>query len=195
MEMSCITRLDQWFSERGEEIRTAWLDQTVAWYSKVYRDFIQDQRNPFANPTGAILRVGIDRLFAALVEGAGVEPCREILNPMIRLKAVQDGPPSQALAFLPDLKTILHAQLRDQSQAEGFRQAMTEMERRIDAITLLAFDVYLECRETIYQLRVGEMKRSVARLLPASGERMAQPAEPLRGEDCSVCSSPGGNGS
>ncbi|MCL5270256.1 MAG: RsbRD N-terminal domain-containing protein [bacterium] len=177
--------LGQWIAVHGGKVRAAWLDQTVALYGDAFRDFVRKQHDPFANPGGAILKNGIDRLFAALAEGADAVAMSEILRPVIRLKAVQDVPPSEALAFVPLLKTIVRAQegAAQTGGAPADNPAELELERRIDALLLVAFDVFVECRQAVYQLRVNEMKRNVARLLNRFGERDLPPAGPSGGED------------
>ena len=39
---------------------------------------------------------------------------------------------------------------------------LTELERQIDRVALAAFDVFVQCREQVYELRVNEVKRRVS---------------------------------
>jgi hypothetical protein len=39
------------------------------------------------------------------------------------------------------------------------------MEGKIDEMALISFNIYMECREKLYQLRVDEIKNRTARLL------------------------------
>jgi hypothetical protein len=66
----------------------------------------------------------------------------------VRIRAVQNFTPSQAIGFVFDLKGLIRA------MAPADRQASKEMvviESRIDALALLAFDLYMSCREKIYE--------------------------------------------
>ena len=161
MDGSGGIKLEEWLAAHGEELRRAWLEATAARYGDVFRHFVRRQPDPFANPSGAILREGTGRLLTALAEPADAAVLREVLMPMIRLKAVQDVPPSEALAFVPLLKELVPADGADAPSPA----ARAELARRLDALLLVAFDVFVECRQTVYQLRVHEMQRNVARLL------------------------------
>ena len=43
------------------------------------------------------------------------------------------------------------------------------MESRIDDLALLAFDVYMNCREKLYEIKANEAKNQVSRLLKKAG--------------------------
>ena len=43
------------------------------------------------------------------------------------------------------------------------------MESRIDDLALLAFDIYMKCREKLYDIRANEAKNQVSRLLQRAG--------------------------
>ena len=46
---------------------------------------------------------------------------------------------------------------------------MSELEEKIDEMVLISFDIYLKCRETLYQIRVEQAKNQVAGLLRRAG--------------------------
>jgi hypothetical protein len=163
--------VNQFLSEHRKAVGKAWLDRTLALYSAEYGQFVRNNPDPFANPVGAILKEGIDGLLAALFEEADTERCRAALLPVVRLRAVQEAPPSQALAFVPLLKDVVRETLQDKGRGEEMGGALPAFDGRVDRLTLLAFDVYSECRERIFELRVNELKRSTARLLRPRGRR------------------------
>lgn len=170
--------LKRLLSERAAQVLEAWLDRTLAIYADQYGRFVKANRDRFANPVGAILREGLESLWEALLEGADAERCRAALAPIIRVKAVQEAPPSQALAFVPVLKDVVADILRDRVREERAREAFRAFEARIDRLTLLAFDLYAECREKIFALRVNELKRNTARLPGRPGRKRAASGEP-----------------
>lgn len=164
-------------SEYRAAVCEAWLDRALAIYSNEYGGFVRGRQNPFANPVGAILKEGLASLFDALVDGADAERCRAALTPVIRIRAVQDAPPSQALAFVPLLKDVVRKILHKEMQDEKTREAVSDFEARIDQAALLAFDIYSECREKIFELRVNELKRNTVRLLSRPGAPAASSDE------------------
>jgi hypothetical protein len=38
-------------------------------------------------------------------------------------------------------------------------EELSALETRIDRLALLAFDCYMKCREKIYEIRLGELRR------------------------------------
>ena len=46
---------------------------------------------------------------------------------------------------------------------------LTAFENRIDHLSLLAFDLYVGCREKIYEIKANEVKRKYFKLLDRSG--------------------------
>jgi hypothetical protein len=82
------------------------------------------------------------------------------LDRIIRIRAVQELTPSQALAFILDLKQVV-GEVAGEAAADELRA----FEQRVDQLVLTAFDVYSECREQISSIRINEIrKRSLDRI-------------------------------
>jgi hypothetical protein len=91
------------------------------------------------------------------------------LDEIIRIRALQDFAPSQALAFIFLLKNVIRQELADEIQQENLAAEILELESRIDGLALLGFDVYSKRREKIYEIRANEMKGRVSLLLRKAG--------------------------
>jgi len=89
------------------------------------------------------------------------------LDNIIRIKAIQDFTPSQAISFIFDLKKIVREEFK--SDNSGFEDRISEelskLDSRIDNLALEAFDIYMKCREKIYDLRAKEFQDKTFRLL------------------------------
>lgn len=70
--------------------------------------------------------------------------------------AVQDVPPSQALSFMYKLKTVVREAVN--KGADKTVRDLLAYEDKIDQAVLLGFNIYLDCRETIYKMRLHEVK-------------------------------------
>lgn len=182
--------LEQLLSEQGSAIREAWFRKLLDAYPEQYRNHLKGKRDPFANPVGATLREGLDRLFEAIAFEADDGRCRAALDPIVRLKAVQDAPPSAALAFIPLLKSVLGEILGEAIRDEDTRRSLRALEARIDKATLLAFDLYSECRQKIFEIRVNEIKRNTDRLPGGPG---GPPGEAPRSDCGETCNPEGGS--
>lgn len=176
-------------SEQKSRICRVWVERTLAAHSEEFARFATDNRDAFSNPVGEIVRTGLGELFDALLDGADTDRFRAALEQVIRLKAVQDQPASQALAFIPLLKDLVRDQFPKDKQDKKAREALAVFEGRIDQALLVAFDLYTECRERIFQLRVNELKRSTAGLLRQSGKLRPTAAEAVDGSCPAACES------
>jgi hypothetical protein len=94
---------------------------------------------------------------------------KPLLDSIVRIRAVQAFAPSQATAFVLSLKRVLRDTLSKYLQDQGVANDLLALEVRIDALCLMAFDVYLECRETIYRIQANEMKNLTQRAFERAG--------------------------
>lgn len=143
------------------------------------------EQDPFANPVGRSIREGTAQLLEAILNGMDPDALRRGLDLMLRVRAVQQFSPSQAVAFVFALKSVFREVLPEAQSDLEAALVLSELDRRVDQVALLAFDVYSECREEISRLRVNEVKRQVAwvleqlrrRSLGADPERRGSPDE------------------
>lgn len=157
MVMAGTLHLDQKRAIVGE-----WVARTLGSYPEQTARLLLQQKDPFRNPAGHLFTEGLPALFEQLTGGWEQARVREILDPIIRLRAVQDFTPSQAVGFVLLLKQVIR------EQAES---ALTqEMSDRIDQLALLAFDLFMKCREEAYEIRAREARRL------AEGVRFRMPA-------------------
>jgi hypothetical protein len=167
--------------ERSSAIAGRWLGDTLNTYSGDASAAFKRQKDPFANPVGHALRVGLNAVVAALVEGEEPDEICPHLDEIIRIRAIQEFAPSEALSFVFLLKEATRAELGKAVGEPSVAAELAEFEGRIDRIGLLAFDSYVASREKVYQLRVNEVKRGVSKIV----QRMNRQGSPARMEDAS----------
>lgn len=168
--------------EKRSAIADRWIGDTLNTYSKDASAAFGRQKNPFANPVGHALRVGLNAAVEDLVEGKEPDEICPHLDEIIKMRAVQEFTPSQALAFVFSLKEAIGAELGKALGEPSAAGELARLDRRIDRIGLLAFDRYVASREKVYQLRVNEMKRSVSNIV----KRLDRQGSAPETEDASV---------
>ncbi len=151
--------------EKQENIVKHWVLTLFDTYPADAQDFLRNQRNRFANPVGYTFLVATEALFKCLVEEAELEEFHVHMDKIIRIRAVQDFKPSEAISFVFMLKGILREALRDDLKDSGVRAQLEDLESTIDTLGLMALDIYVGCKEQLYQLRVDEVKRNTYMLL------------------------------
>lgn len=155
--------LQRLLAEKREAILRRWLDLVLDAYPADTRNFLRSPKNQFTNPVGHTITEGLVSLYDQLQGKDEPVAVVQAVDRLMRVRAVQDMTPSEALGFIPALKPILREELRE-LQGEDL-QALRALEDRIDRLTLLAFDIYSGCKEGLYRIRVEEIRNRTERLL------------------------------
>ena len=132
-----------------------WIDHVLDSYGAP--DFFKKQKDRFANPIGATVSDGLQELYAILLEERELEGAARSLEQIIKIRAVQDLTPAQAVSFVYLLKSIVREELAKEKNLEEIQASLSEFEARIDKVALMAFDFYMNCRERLHQIRVNEV--------------------------------------
>jgi hypothetical protein len=158
-------------AKRGA-IVAEWLTRTLRSYPEHTSRFLSREQDPFKNPVGHTLAEALPALFDRLVEGADAATLSRILDPIVRMRAVQDFSAGQAVAFVFLLKRVLLEALGGERRGGADGEGLTALEARIDEMALLAFDLFMQCRERLYEIRANEAKRRLF-VLERIGEKRA----------------------
>ena len=152
-------------SEKKSSILERWFDIVLEAYRSEASGFFKKGKRQFANPVGYTLSQGLESVLDELLreQELDVDKISPALDSIIRIRAVQDLTPSQALVFIFRLKKIL----REEIERAGFAHSeeIEVLESRIDVIALISFDLYIKCREKIYDLKANELRNMTFRLL------------------------------
>ena len=146
-----------------------WFDTTIDTYPTDTSQFLRQQKDSFANPVGNTIRENLAALFQGLIRSANRDNLSRALDPIVRIRAVQDFTPSQAIGFIRFLKDAIRGQLASQLKDPSIAEAMLEFESRIDTLSLLAFDVYMDCREKLYQIKSDQEQKRALKVFERAG--------------------------
>jgi hypothetical protein len=142
-----------------------WLDVIVGSYALDTSNYGKALGNQFTNPIGSTLSKGVEDIFADLLRGPDEKKTAEVLADVVRLRAVQDFLPSQALSFFFSLKSIIRKELSAEIAEQQLSEEMLSLESSIDNLALSAFDMFMQSREKIYEIKAREVQRMNFRLL------------------------------
>jgi hypothetical protein len=163
--------------ERTDTIVERWVEATLSSYPSEASALFQKRQDPFANPIGDSVRKGTRGVLQTILGGMDQKALRFHLDEIVRVRAVQDMSPSQALSFVFSLRSILRDVLPELDTDPGLRRELPELEEKIDTVALTAFEVYAERREEVSQLRINEVKRQVAWVFEKMNQRDAKASE------------------
>jgi hypothetical protein len=148
--------LEEVLRERRQAIKERWLDLVLADYSPDTSNFLKNKKDRFANPVGHTLTQGLDVLCDALIDGRDGAEITDTLADVIRIRAVQELPPSVGVGFLQALKRAVELEAGKALDAAALRA----FDQRVDALALRAFDLYMACRAKIFEIRIDDLRRS-----------------------------------
>ena len=169
--------------KKKDGIVRRWFEAGLSAYAEEASTAFQRQQDPFANPVGNRLRTGTREIFEALLDGLDGAQIRGPLNEIIRIRAVQELPASRAVGFVFELKDAIRAELSGLTFDPRFAPDLARLDGQIDRIALAAFDIFVQCRERVCELRVKEVKRQVSWLVGKmnAGGSEPEPAQTDRG--------------
>lgn len=159
-------KLTNILTKKRASIIQTWFDQIIETYPPDTAKFLKRQKNRFANPVGATLSEGMEGIFDSIINKEGnTDRAVPFLDSIIRIRAIQDFAPSRALAFIFILKKIIRKEIEHEPNAHGLTDEVLMLEKSIDELALKAFDIYMECREKIYEIKANEVRNMTFRLL------------------------------
>ncbi len=157
--------LEEHLINNRSSIIKKWRGVVLGTYPEGTQRFLTKEKSRFANPVGHVIDRDIETLYDELIKGEDKQKIASCLDNIIRIRAVQDFKPSHAVSFVLDLKRIVREELAAGPAKNGLWEELQVFETRVDDVALLAFDVYSQCRQKIYDIRVKEVKNQVERLL------------------------------
>ena len=156
-------------AQRKTAILKRWFALVIGTYPSDTAKFLKSQKDPFANPVGRTISRGLEALFDELLKGMDYETITSFLDPIIRIRAVQNFSPSQAIGFIFSLKNVIRESLSKEIAEEQIAKDLLLFELKIDELSLIAFNLYMQCREKIYKLKANEMKDRTFRAFERAG--------------------------
>jgi len=143
-----------------------WFTQVIDTYPAETARFLRRQSDPFANPVGQSTLQGLRTLIDLLGAGFDVKRVQTALDPIIRIRAIQDFTPARATRFVFELKRIIRDEVPENQRSS---EELQRMEHLIDEMALTAFDIYMQCREKINDLKANEMKSRTYKAFARAG--------------------------
>ena len=156
-------------SERKVSLTERWQQRLFESYPAETATFLKKEKDRFGNPVGQRLSQGLRELVQAFLAEMDRDQVLAGLDEILRIRAIQDFTPSQALAFIFLLKNVIREELAPELTSGQYSQELQELEARIDGLALLGFDVYTQRRELLNQVRVDEIRSRVSGLLRRTG--------------------------
>ena len=163
-------KLEDLLKQKASHIQKRWLALIIDTYPADSQRFLREQKDRFANPVGTALARAVETLYHELLHGMNSEKVDSALDEIVRIRAVQDFSPARAMTFIFLLKKVLREELYQEiKESRAAWEDVLALEARVDEMALRGFDLYMNCREKVYEIRAREAKNHVSRLLQKAG--------------------------
>jgi hypothetical protein len=163
-----MTRIEEILLGKKREIIKKCINLTIETYPQETSELLKREEDRFLNPAGFTIRSEIENIFDEVIGAMDPERLAASLENVIRIRAIQNFAPSEAISFVYLLKRSIREELGAKTAWDVGRGTWdgkstpevgwVELDERIDRIALMAFDVYMRCREKVYEIRLKEMK-------------------------------------
>jgi hypothetical protein len=151
--------------DKKQNLVNQWFSAVIDTYPKESAKFFKSNTDPFANPVGNTIKQNLVLLFDQVIKSQmDASAAKEALDPIIRIRAVQEFAPSQALSFITRIKQIIAKEISSRRK-DIDTSFLPVIDAHVDELMLIAFDIYTACKHQIYSLRINEAKQRVRQLL------------------------------
>jgi len=161
-------RLSEILTKEKDAALTAWRRRIFDAYPPETAQFLENRIDQFQNPVGHTISQSLETLYDCLLDDAREEERREALDRLIRIRSVQKFSAGAAVGFVFLLKGVVRERAKDYPPNPQLAEDFLDFDRRVDLLTLEAFDVYAACREQLLQIRIREIERTYDRALKRS---------------------------
>ncbi|MBT8369512.1 MAG: RsbRD N-terminal domain-containing protein [Deltaproteobacteria bacterium] len=92
--------LKKLLEEKKSSIIKKWVQKTIDSYAPDAAMFFNNQMNDFLNPVGGTIRSSLESLYDTILFKKDADRIKSTLEPLIKIRAVQNFTASQAVGFL-----------------------------------------------------------------------------------------------
>ena len=172
--------LKKLLSENKSSILEKWLNLVVETHTTEISSFLKN-KDRFSNPVGYTISKDMNVLYQELLNGSvNSKEAFASLDNIFKIRAIQGFSPQEAIAFVFFLRKAITEVLGDKIEKEQIVREWLDFECNIDELASASFDIYMKCREKVYDVRVSEAKAEgerAFRLLEIMGRTNAQHVE------------------
>ncbi len=157
-----MQRLKSVLSAHEKALTDAWFERMLLAYPEASRKYFARVQKEFTNPVGANLYHSLEALCHELLkEEPNSDAVYDHLQMILRIKAVQEVDASKALSFVPAFKQIIQRECAAEIK-DGVIQLpdLLAFFDELDTVTLFAFNLYMESRDLIYDMRLAQIKET-----------------------------------
>jgi len=121
-------------TEKKPIVLKQWFDLILETYPEATASFLKNQNAQTRNPVTQSIYEGIEGIFNGLINEAYAGKINIYLDNIIRVRAIQDFSPSEAVSFIFSLKEVIRKQLEKEIYDQKMFRELLVLETRIDSL-------------------------------------------------------------
>lgn len=150
-------RLQELLIENKGDILDGWVAQVLATYPADGARLFKTKKDQFANPVGFAVKNSLWEVYALLFESNTTEGLIPVLTQLVKIRAVQDFLPSQAVSMAYKLKGVVKEFYRQEKLDD--HDGWLAFEEKADTLAYTLFDLYMASREQLHRTKYEEYRR------------------------------------
>lgn len=152
--------LSKLLEKQRPAILKKWLGEIFDTYPADTSRFLRIESDIFANPVGHTITSNAGHILDGLIQGVDTPSLSVYIERIIRVRAVQDFTPLQAVSFIKCLKTVIINGLETEINKYNLWDGWGEFEKRIDVLTERAYELHAEMKQRIDTIRSREIDKN-----------------------------------
>jgi hypothetical protein len=144
--------------QNQKAILERWLHLILETYPADTSALFKKEKDQFINPVGSTISREIETLFEELLQDMNSDRLSASLSAILKIRSVQDFSPSRAVGFVFLLKKAIQDVLGIRIDEKQILEEWLKFQSKIDKLALQAFDIYMDCREKICEVRVNRAR-------------------------------------
>lgn len=156
--VSTLSDLSDVIAAHRDDLLQRWFEGLVSREREQTVRFLTTTTDPFANPVSYAYRDGMAQILDGLASGRDGDELAAGIDRIVRIRAVQSRPPSDAVRFVTDLEEILRADVADLGDRSDV--LTREISERTARLLMAAFDAYVACREEVFRIQVRQIRKT-----------------------------------
>lgn len=142
------------------------------WYNSVIDTYPIDAsrlflgiKDKFANPVGHSFEKELPVIYDNILNAGNPSDINTSLEELIRLRAVQNFSPGQAVGFLFLLKNTVRELIADEEDLEVNLNDILTFESSIDITVSYCFDIYMKMKEKLFEIKGNESRATFGKMV------------------------------
>lgn len=153
-------QLSKLLEKKRPVILNKWLGEIFDTYPADTSRFLKGEHDMFANPVGHTIKANAEFILAGLIKGDDPRALSPYLEQIIRIRAVQDFTPLQAVSFMNGLKPVIAGQLETEIHKYNRTAEWSELQIRIDHLAQCAYELHAEMKKRIAIIHTREINKN-----------------------------------